>query len=220
MRLFLTQLLLLLLVLLVPMVPFLLFGAQLEAWLEAWRSSPPATAVTVLTVIGLLAGDIVLPVPSSLIITLAGAQLGVVGGTLAAWVGMSLGAVIGFALARRWGPAFAQRLAGPDDLQRVRAVSDTYGPLALVVLRGAPVLAEASVLLLGIHRLTWRRFLPPVLLANLGVAMAYALFGRIADQHGWLPTALGVSLALPLLLTAGSRRWWARRSGDGASRGT
>ena len=211
MRFLLTQSLLLLIVLLVPIVPFLLLGAPLEAWLEAWRDSPPAAGVTGLAVIGLLAGDIVLPIPSSLIITLAGAQLGVVGGTLAGWTGLSVGALLGFALARRWGPGLAARLTPPEDLQRVQAISAAYGPAALVMLRAVPVLAEASVLLLGIHGLSWRKFLPPVLLANLGIALAYAVFGRIAEQSGWLPAALGISLALPLLLAAVARRWWERR---------
>ncbi len=77
----------------------------------------------------------------------------------------------------------------------------------LVVLRAVPVLAEASVLLVGIHDLSWRRFLPPVVLSNLGIALAYAKFGELAERNGWLPLALGISVALPLLLAVVARRW-------------
>ena len=75
-----------------------------------------------------------------------------------------------------------------------------------MVLRAVPVLAEASVLLVGIHNLSWRRFLPPVILSNLGIALAYAKFGEFAERNGWLPLALGMSIALPLLLTVVARR--------------
>ena len=93
-------------------------------------------------------------------------------------------------------------------MDRLQQLTSAYGPIILVVLRAAPVLAEASVLLVGIHDLPWRRFLPPVVLSNLGIALAYAKFGEFAEQNGWLPLALGVSVALPLLLAVVARRWF------------
>jgi uncharacterized membrane protein YdjX (TVP38/TMEM64 family) len=65
-----------------------------------------------------------------------------------------------------------------------------------------PVLAEASVLLMGMQRLSWQRFLVPVLLSNLGLAIAYSAFGEIAEKHQWLPLALAVSIGLPVVLAA------------------
>jgi uncharacterized membrane protein YdjX (TVP38/TMEM64 family) len=188
------------LILLVPIVPFLLFGANFEAWVEQWSEQPYSKPATALVIIGLLATDILLPTPSSMISTLGGWQLGVVGGTLASWIGMTLGAMIGFALARRWGRPFAVLLSSDEDLERMRGLSQRFGPAVLIFGRGVPVLAEASVLLMGIHRLSWRRFLPAVLLSNLGIALAYSAFGKFAEQNHWFPLALGVSIALPVLL--------------------
>jgi uncharacterized membrane protein YdjX (TVP38/TMEM64 family) len=188
------------LILLIPIVPFLLFGANFEAWVERWSGQPDSKPVTALIVIGLLATDILLPTPSSMISTLGGWQLGVIGGTLASWIGMTLGAMIGFALARRWGRPFALWLSSEEDLARMHGLSQRFGPAVLIVGRGVPVLAEASVLLMGIHRLSWRRFMPAVLLSNLGIAFAYSAFGDFAEQNQWLPLALGVSIALPVLL--------------------
>ena len=87
-----------------------------------------------------------------------------------------------------------------DDLSRMQRLSDRFGPAVLIISRGVPVLAEASVLLMGVHQLTWRKFLPAVLLSNLGVAFAYAALGDYAERNQWLPLALGVSIALPVLL--------------------
>ena len=189
-------------VLAVPIVPFLLFGEQIETALTTWKEHPPAAWIVSLVVVGLLATDIFLPIPSSLVSTLAGWQLGAVGGALAAWLGMSIGAVIGFLLARWWGQPLVAWLTRPADLARTNRLAERFGPLLLVLGRGVPVLAEATVLLCGMHGLSWRRFLPPVLLSNLGLAIAYAAFGQIAEQHQWLPLALAVSIALPVLMVA------------------
>jgi uncharacterized membrane protein YdjX (TVP38/TMEM64 family) len=195
-------------VLLVPVIPFLFFGGALENWLRGVSEDPPSVAASAALVIGLLATDILLPIPSSVISTMSGWQLGWWRGTLATWIGMTLGAVIGFALARRWGQPFALWFSRGEDLERMREVSDRYGPYVLVLTRAMPVLAEASVLIAGIHRLSWRRFVPAVVLSNLGIAIAYSAFGDYAERHQWLPLALGVSIAVPVLVAAAAKRFF------------
>lgn len=204
-------LLLITLVLAIPIVPFVLAGDQFLSRFEAWFDPPPARSTLAALTVAVLASDVFLPVPSSVVGTVAGQQLGIVLGTAACWTGMSLGAVVAFALARAWGYPLAARLSSPDDLRRMESLTRRVGPMVLILARGLPVLAEASVLLVGVHRLSWRRFLPGVLLANLGIALAYAALGDLAAQMEWFPAALGVSLALPVLagLAAqrGLRRW-------------
>jgi uncharacterized membrane protein YdjX (TVP38/TMEM64 family) len=197
-------------VLAIPIVPFLLFGDQVEAWLTAWREHPPAAPLVAAGVVLLLATDVFLPIPSSLVSTLAGSQLGAVGGAAASWTGMSLGAIVGFAIARRFGPRLVAWMTRPDDLRRTATLIERFGPLLLVLGRGVPVLAEATVLLFGMHGLTWRRFLPPVLLANLGLALAYSLFGELAERYHSLPLALAIAIALPVLMVAAFRAWTSR----------
>ncbi|MEO2013002.1 MAG: VTT domain-containing protein [Fuerstiella sp.] len=194
-------------VLLVPVLPFLFFGGQLERLLQGFVDDPPSAPLTMLVVIGVLATDILLPIPSSVISTLSGWQLGWLRGTLATWIGMNLGAVIGFALARRWGQPFALWFSSSDNLERMKTISDRFGPLVLVLTRAMPVFAEASVLIAGIHGLAWRRFLPAVVLSNLGIAVAYAAFGDYAEKHKWLPLALAVAVAIPLLVAAVAQRF-------------
>ena len=199
-------------VLLVPVLPFLLFGARFDDWLSRIAEDPPSIATTVAVVIGLLATDIVLPVPSSVISTLSGWRLGWWWGTLATWIGMNLGAVIGFSLARRWGRPLSLWFSNEEDLERMRVGADRYGPFVLALTQAIPVFAEASVLILGIHRLAWRGFLPAVLLSNLGIAVAYAGFGDYAEHRQWLPLALGVSIAMPVLAALAARRWLPKSS--------
>jgi uncharacterized membrane protein YdjX (TVP38/TMEM64 family) len=194
-------------VLLVPVLPFLLFGGQFEEWSREFAENPPSDAATAGVVVGLLATDILLPVPSSVVSTLAGWQLGWWRGMLATWVGMNLGAIFGFALARKWGRPLALWFSKEADLEKMRQVSDRYGPFVLALTRAVPVFAEAGVLIVGVHHLPWRRFLPAVLLSNLGIALAYSAFGNYAEEHQWLPLALGVAIAVPILFAAAARRW-------------
>jgi uncharacterized membrane protein YdjX (TVP38/TMEM64 family) len=194
-------------VLAVPLVPFVLFGSRVDAWFEAWRADPPAWPIVAGVVIALLATDVFLPIPSSVVSTLAGSQLGTIGGTAASWAGMSLGAILGFAIARQYGPPLVRWLTRAEDLDRTGRLIERLGPTLLVLGRGVPVLAEATVLLFGMHGLTWRRFLPSVLLANLGLALAYSLFGELAERYHSLPLALAVAVALPVLMVAAFRAW-------------
>lgn len=193
------------LVLAVPIVPFLLWGERVDAWLADWRANPPAWPIVAAVVVGLLTTDIFLPIPSSLISTLAGSELGIFLGTATTWLGMSLGAVLGFALARWAGPTVVRRLVGSRDLSRTAQLVEQFGPWLLVLGRGVPVVAESTVLLFGMHQLAWRKFLPPVLLANLGLAATYSLFGDLADRYHSLPLAMGIAIALPVLLVAAFR---------------
>ena len=199
-------------VLLIPILPFLVFGASFTAWFVTWSKEPASLPITVAAMLGLLASDIFLPVPSSMVSTLGGWRLGWFAGTLVSWLGLSLGATAGYAFARRWGRPFALWFTRADELERMATLSQQYGSLILILTRGVPVLAEASVLLMGIHQLSWRRFLPAVLLSNLGIAFAYSTFGDFAERHGWLPLALGVSIAIPVLLALALERFRIRET--------
>lgn len=202
---------LVLLVLAVPIVPFVLLGGTIDAWFQQWTERPQHPGWSAALVVGLLATDVFLPVPSSMISTFGGGQLGWFGGTLASWLGLSAGAIAGFALARWLGPAFTQRFARQQSLDQMQALSNRFGPGVIILTRGVPILAEASVLLLGLQRLEWRRFLPPLLLSNLGLSLVYAVFGDFAARYDSTPLALAVSILLPVIVTAVVQRRLARR---------
>ena len=206
MRSFVRPLLLMSALVAVPIVPFVLFGQQIQEQIDRWSEHRHSAPVAAALIVALLATDVFLPIPSTLVSTLGGWQLGAWGGTLASWIGMNLGAVIGFVVARRWGRPVAVWLASGEALERMEILSERYGVEILVLMRGVPLLAEASVLLVGLHHLSWRRFLPPVLLSNLGLALAYSVFGKVAHEQQWLPLALAISVGLPVLLAAAVRK--------------
>jgi len=185
------------LVMAVPIIPFFLFGNLIEDWISQVENSSWLAGIVIL----LLSGDIFLPIPSSVVSTFTGGQMHWITGTLVSWIGMNIGAVLGFWFASKYGRSFALRFSQEEDLQRAAGLTHRFGPGFLVLARGVPVLAEASVLLMGVHELSWRRFLLPIILSNLGISLAYSAFGHIARKHDWFPLAMGISIGVPVLLT-------------------
>lgn len=203
-----------LMVLAVPIIPFVLLGGRIDEWFEQWQQDPPSPRMAALAIIALLASDIFLPIPSSMVSTFGGGQLGWLGGTLASWIGMNLGSFLGFALARWLGPSFTRWFTRRESLSQMSKLSEQYGPSVIVLTRGVPVLAEASILLLGLERLSWRKFLPPLLLSNLGLALAYSAFGDFAKQYNSVPLALAISILLPVFVAAVVQRRLRRATSD------
>jgi uncharacterized membrane protein YdjX (TVP38/TMEM64 family) len=80
----------------IVLVPFLVFETQFEqlaTWLAEGNASGWATAGAIGA---LLALDVFLPVPSSIVSTGAGVLLGFGAGAAVIWVGMTLGCLIGY----------------------------------------------------------------------------------------------------------------------------
>ena len=176
------------------LIPFFFFGVSIERWtarfIEA-GSNRPATVATVLG--GLLAADIVLPVPSSLVSTACGRALGFVRGTLVSFAGMTISAVLGYLLG--WSAAgLARRRLHPGDLRTLTRLHSRWGLWMVAAVRPVPVLAEASVLFAGLARLPWRQTLPLLLAANLAVSAVYGAIGALADgAHATLLAFLGAA---------------------------
>lgn len=195
------------------LVPFALFGAELEAVAQRFLSARPPAWQVALVLGGLLAGDVVLPVPSSLVGTAAGGLLGFWGGLATAWLGMMGGCAVGYALGTRAGTAALRRMAGDPELERLERASQRLGPWFLLVFRAVPVLAEASVVFAGTSGMTPRAFFTTCALSNLGVSATYAALGATAARwESFLVLFAGMVLVPGLALA------WVRRRAPVTSR--
>ncbi|AKQ66967.1 hypothetical protein A176_003879 [Myxococcus hansupus] len=188
------------------LVPFALFGASLESAAQHFLAARPPSWQVALLLGGLLAGDVVLPVPSSLVGTAAGALLGFWGGAATSWLGMMAGCLSGYLLGARAGTAALRRMAGGAEVTRLARAAERMGPWFLLVFRAVPVLAETSVLFAGTSRMAPRAFFITSALANLGVSVTYAALGAsAAELESFLLLFAGMVL-LPGLALAWVRR--------------
>jgi membrane protein DedA with SNARE-associated domain len=176
-------------------VPFVLWEEPLLAWSRSLLDVRGARPLVAIAVVLLLSGDLLLPVPSSLVSAGAVALLGPVWGAFVIWLGMSLGAVIGFSVGRSGGVVLARRLVGETELGRAERLMRRFGGWVVVVCRGVPVLAEASTLLAGTARMPFGWFSLFSLASNAGIAAAYGWLSYVGSNRTvalLVPFALGI----------------------------
>jgi len=202
-------LLLFALLLAVPVVPFLFWGDALQQWgnefVEKIETDKNADQTQLsntqwyvaAVVLGLLSCDLFLPIPSSVLSTIAGSSLGFVLGTLVVTAGMTFSALLAWLIGHLGGRRLALRIAGETDFLAMEKLAERNGHFVLIACRALPVLAEASALLLGSMRIPfWQRFFLPILLSNIAIAAAYALLGAKVS----LGLAVTISIVLPLIV--------------------
>lgn len=196
--------------LLIPILPFLWLGESFESSLLQVIRQPTSTPSLCAWIIGLLSADIFLPVPSSAVITYAGGMLGWKWATVVSFGGLSLGSIAGFALARLLGQPILRRFSDEAVHSRLGQWIQAHGVAALILTRALPILSEACVLILGSTRMSWARFLPPLLGCNALLALSYSACGAFfSGDHGFL-VAVIASGALPLFIALGIRRRFQR----------
>jgi uncharacterized membrane protein YdjX (TVP38/TMEM64 family) len=129
--------------------------------------------------VGLLIADIVLPVPSSLVMIAHGALFGVVIGSLLSLIGSVGAALAGFAIGRRGGPVL-ERLVSAEERARVDRLLMRWGALAIVVSRPVPLLAETVAIMAGASPMSWKRAILASIAGSFPPAVLYALTGSVA----------------------------------------
>lgn len=200
----------------IPIIPFLLLGETFEQSLLNSLREPSSPSVIICWVVGLLTADMFLPVPSSAVMTYAGGSLGLVSATFWSWIGLSLGATGGFGLSRLFGERIARRFSESDDIVRMSEFTRRHGPIALVLTRALPILAEACVLMLGAGQLSWQRFLPAMLLSNFALALTYSACGVWFRDSNVFPIAIAASGTAPLIAALIIRKLWVTKP-DGST---
>ncbi|NDC63168.1 MAG: DedA family protein [Planctomycetia bacterium] len=181
----------------VPLVPFLALGTRLDRMAAEWLDPPPSAPLVAAIETGLLAADLLLPVPSSMVATLGGARLGVAVGTACAWLGMTVGAAAGWWLGRRAGGRALDGL-DPDERETLRRQERTAGPLLVVLTRPLPLVAEAAALAAGAAGMDGRSFLLAAASGNLPIAFSWSLIGAMGSRGDALEWAMIWSLVLPV----------------------
>ncbi len=166
--------------------------------LETVRTAPAGRLAVAGVIGGLLAGDLVLPVPSSVLMTLAGAFLGTAGGTAVSFAGSMASALIGFAVCRRFGHAAFRRFAGEADADRVARFLREYGVWGILLSRSVPMLTEVVSCVAGLSDLPFRTFATLAAAGTLPLCVVYAWAGaRTSD-----PTGLGWAVLVAFILPA------------------
>lgn len=200
------------------LVPFLLFEESVARLSEALLQGSAGGLSVGAAIVLLLASDLLVPVPSSLVATASGLLLGLVPGMAATWVGMQSGALAGYGVGRLAGRRVAARIVGESELQRAARAYARWGSLFLIASRAVPVLAEGSVVIAGVASMSLLRFFVCVGMSNLAIAAVYAGVGAYVRDVNTFLLAFAASILLPGSLMLAHRALAARTARRTAAR--
>jgi 3-dehydroquinate synthase len=148
---------------------------------------------------GLLTIDLILPVPSSVLMTMAGALLGFNAGWMVNLIGAMGSAVLGFVLCRRWGKPMFDRLIKPSDSARITRFFERYGIWAILLSRSVPMLSEVISCMAGLSAMRSRIFFAVALAGTWPLCIAYAWAGDNAVAGNAIGLAVMLAFVLPAI---------------------
>lgn len=171
-----------------------LLGLDLAARATRWMATPGVGAGSV--IVGLLAVDILLPVPSSLVMVASGAVFGTAWGSVLSLVGSIGGEWLGFELVRRYGRRASRRLVGDEELARLNQIFATHGAAAVVITRALPVVMETMSVVAGLSTMPRATFLAASLLGTAPIVVLYAYAGSVSRDAGSVVPAVIMVIAI------------------------
>jgi uncharacterized membrane protein YdjX (TVP38/TMEM64 family) len=173
-------------------VQFTLAGSV--RWLES--TGPWAWAAG----IALLAGDLFLPIPGTVVISALGLIYGVLIGGAVAAVGLMTAGLCGYGLGRLCGERFARRWLGDLDYEKGKLLFAAGGGWVVALSRALPILPEVISCTAGLVRMPFKRFIASLACGSVPMGFLFAAIGHAGQETpSW---AFGLSLAVPAVL------WW------------
>ncbi len=189
-------------------LPFLIWGERFDqaltaegvrGWLGRFEGFEWAAGVI------LLVADMVLPIPSTIVMSALGWRYGwLVGGLLSAG-GSMLSGLVAYGVCRWFGRPAARWIVGDDGLERAGQLMERSGGWLVVVSRWMPVLPEAVACLAGLAKMRWRTFWLALICGSLPLGFAFAAIGHLGQNNPWL--ALVLSALVPTVLWLVARRF-------------
>lgn len=176
-------------------------------WLHKYGKWSWAAAIV------LLLGDLVLPVPGTLVMSALGYIYGFLVGGLIGVAGSFLSGSLGYWLCRLVGERAAVRLLGQKDFERGKKLSGRIGGWIVAVSRWLPVFPEVVACMAGLTRMSPVYFHAALLSGSLPLGFTYAYIGHTGIDHPWLAIALSAGLP-PFIWFVISRVFRSRLNGE------
>jgi uncharacterized membrane protein YdjX (TVP38/TMEM64 family) len=162
-------------------------------WLQQAGWLAAALGVSLLTL------DVVLPVPSNVVMIAHGALFGIAGGTLLSLLGTMLASAAAFWIGRRGGRLLA--LAVPaDERAHANATLARWGVVAIVVSRPLPLLAETILVLAGTSPVGWRTAMLAALVGSVPLCLFYAWAGAVSIGFEGGVVVFGLTIVLAAIV--------------------
>jgi len=175
---------------------FTLAGAV--AWIEGAGSWAWAAGM------GLLAADLLLPVPGTVVMSALGWIYGSLVGGLFATAGTIVAGLCGYGIGRLIGERAARKILGDADFEKGKQLFAGGGGWMIALSRALPILPEALSCTAGLVRMPFSRFAISLACGSLPVGFLFAWIGAVGrETPAW---ALIFSIGVPAVLWLLARR--------------
>ncbi|HAR64732.1 MAG TPA: hypothetical protein DCR55_00745 [Lentisphaeria bacterium] len=157
-------------------------------------------------IVGLLVLDVVLPVPSGLVMLAAGHQFGVLVGTSLVCLGALLGAVFAWELGRLGGRRL-EKVVTVQERKKITRALNRWGMLFIVVTRPVPLVAEVVLLVAGAAAMSRLRVYTATVVGSVIPAVIFTYSGHLAldqDQALWV---LFGTISIAVMFWLIGRKW-------------
>lgn len=182
-------------------VIFLIFGSfekNIFTLLEGLKTKPVQYSVYSLLILSV---DIVLPVPSSIIMYLNGFVLGIYAGSVLSFVSLMASSIAGYFIGK-----LVMRVQKKEPDKQAMHLSNTYGTFAIIVTRGMPVISETICIVCGYNKMPLKRYLFYNVIGTAPLCILFAYFGFIGkDKNNFFPAFLCSILVSALLWGLGKK---------------
>lgn len=175
-------------------------------WLNRYGNWAWAAAIV------LLMGDILLPLPATLIMSALGYVYGALTGGFISATGSFMAGSAGYWLCYMMGENAARKLLGQKDYERGKRLSHSVGGWVVALSRWLPVFPEVIACMAGLTRMRPASFHLALLCGSLPLGFTYAYIGSTGIEHPWL--AIALSAGVPPLIWGIARMIFKKRLGD------
>lgn len=136
-----------------------------------------------------LVSDIVLPVPSSIIMYMNGYVLGVAYGSLTSLLSLMASSLAGYYIGK-----IASISIGNKKDEHANRILARYGMSAILITRGIPVLSESICIVCGYNRMLLKKYLLLNLAGYAPLSLIYAFCGSLGYDHSTFLLSFSCSL--------------------------
>jgi uncharacterized membrane protein YdjX (TVP38/TMEM64 family) len=185
------------------LIPFFIWGEQIQGYFTQagaieWLSNYGSWAW--MAGMLLLAADLVLPLPATIIMTALGWIYGpLLGGAISA-AGSFISGCIAYGLCRLFGARAARRLMGTTDYEKGVAVFSKAGGWLVALSRWIPVLPEVIACMAGLTRMPAGTFLLALACGSVPLGFVFAAVGNTGRSSPTLMVFLSAALPIALWL--------------------
>ncbi len=138
-----------------------------------------------------LASDIILPVPSSIVMYTNGYVLGLFSGATLSLIALMIGSVVGYYL----GKFTSMGIKSTSDI-RTQTILSNYGALSILVTRGIPIISESISIVCGYNQLPFKQYFIMNLIGYIPLCLLYAFCGSIGYNRDTFLISFGCSLLI------------------------